>query len=474
MGAPDAVVVGSGPNGLAAAVVLARSGLSVEVHEGAETPGGGCRSAELTLPGFLHDVCSAVHPLLAVSPFFRTVDLEAAGVRLCQPAVAFAHPLPDGRAAAVRRSVADTAEGLGVDAGRYRRLFEPLVEHSQAILDAMLAPLRGVPAHPVAVARFAVPGLLPLPVLARRFRTAEAKALLAGAAAHSMRPLEAPLTGSFAVFFTMLAHAAGWPVIEGGSRQVVTALLEELDRAGGTLTCGHQVVALSELPAARATLLDVSPNQLPALVGARVPGRYRRQLEWFRYGPGVCKIDWALDGPVPWTAEVCRQAGTVHVCGTYEEVAASEREVNGGRHPERPYCLISQPGVADPSRAPEGKQTLWGYCHVPSGSTVDMTARIEAQIERFAPGFGDLVLARRVTTAAEIERYDPNYVGGDVNGGAATLRQTLFRPTLAWNPYRTPVSGVYLCSASTPPGGGVHGMCGLGAARTVLADLGTG
>ncbi len=474
MSAVDAVVVGSGPNGLAAALVLARAGLAVEVHESTETPGGGCRTAELTLPGFLHDVCSAVHPLLAVSPFFRSVDLAAAGVRLCQPPVAFAHPLPGGQAAVVRRSVDATAHELGPDAERYRRTFAPLARHSQAILDTVLGPMRAPPSHPLAMARFALPGLLPLSVLVRRFRTPEARALLAGAAAHAMRPMDAPLTGSFALLFTTLAHAAGWPVVEGGSGRVVDALIEELAGTGATVICGHHVDDLSELPPARATLLDVSPDQLVTLARGRLPRRYCRQLERFKYGPGVCKVDWALDGPVPWTAPACREAGTVHLCGTYHEVVTSELEVNAGRHPERPYCILAQAGVADPTRAPQGHQALWGYCHVPSGSELDMSERIEAQIERFAPGFRDRILARHVTTAAQLEGHNPNYVGGDVNGGAATFRQMLLRPTPTWNPYRTPVPGLYLCSASTPPGGGVHGMCGLGAAKAVLADLGLG
>jgi phytoene dehydrogenase-like protein len=470
----DAVVVGSGPNGLAAALVMARAGLAVEILEGADTPGGGCRSAEVTAPGFVHDVCSAVHPLLAVSPFFRSLDLEAAGVRLCHPPVAFAHPLPGGRAAAVRRSVEETARSLGTDAAVYRRMLGPLVDHSQAILDTVLGPVRSLPSHPLAMARFGLPGILPLSVLARRFRTPEARALLAGAGAHSMRPLRAPLTGSFALLFTMLAHSAGWPLVEGGSARVVDALLKELAASGVEVTCGRFVTELSQLPRARAIVLDVSPNQLSGLAGDQLSPRYRRRLQRFRYGPGVCKVDWALDGPVPWEADDCRQAGTVHVTGTFEEVAASESEVNAGRHPDHPYCIVVQPGVADRTRAPDTGETLWGYCHVPSGSTLDVSERIEAQIERFAPGFRQRVLARRVVTAEQLEQYDANYVGGDVNSGAATLRQTLFRPTLSWNPYRTPVPGLYLCSASTPPGGGVHGMCGMHAAATVLADLGAG
>ena len=472
MAAPDITVVGSGPNGLAAAVTLARGGLEVELIEGADTPGGGCRTAERTLAGFRHDICSAVHPLLAVSPFFATIDLEGHGVRLRQPPVAFAHPLPGGRAVAVGRSLEETASTLGADSRRYRRLLDPVTRHIEEILGTVLAPLRRVPAHPLSLARFGALGLLPVQTLAAGFRGEEARAVLAGAAAHTMRPLSAPLTGSYALLFTALAHAAGWPLPEGGSGRIVDALVAELEAAGGRVVTGRWVADLAEVAGARATVLDVSPDQVVTLAGARLPSRYRRALERFRYGPGICKVDWALDGPVPWEADACLGAGTIHVGGTFEEIARSESDVAAGRHPEAPYCIVAQPGVVDPTRAPDGKQTLWGYCHVPSGSTVDMTARIEAQIERFAPGFGDRVLARATVTAADTERYDPNYVGGDINGGAATLRQTVFRPAARWNPYRLPAPGLYLCSASTPPGGGVHGMCGYLAARTVLGDLG--
>lgn len=471
MPAPEITVVGSGPNGLAAALTLARAGLEVEVVEGADTPGGGCRSSELTLPGFRHDVCSAVHPLLAASPFFRTLDLDR-HLRLLQPEVAFAHPLPDGRAAAVGRSVEETARTLGPDARRYRQLLGPVARDVERILGSVLAPLRRLPAHPVSLARFGALGILPARTLAAGFRGEEARAILAGAAAHTMRPLSAPLTGSYALLFTGLAHAAGWPLPEGGSSRIVDALVAELEAAGGRIVTGRWVRDLAEVAGGRATVLDVSPDQVLALAGARLPARYRRSLRRFRYGPGVCKVDWALDGPVPWEAEACRRAGTVHLGGTFEEVARSEWEVSTGRHPEAPYCILAQPGVVDPTRAPAGGQTLWGYCHVPSGSTIDMTDRIEAQIERFAPGFRDRIVARATATAADVARYDPNYVGGDINGGAATLRQTVFRPAVTWNPYRLPADGLYLCSASTPPGGGVHGMCGHLAARTVLGDLG--
>jgi phytoene dehydrogenase-like protein len=422
--------------------------------------------------GFHHDVCSSVHPLVAASPFFRTVDLSARGVRLLFPPVAFAHPLDGGRAAAVVTSVDETAEGLGPDGRAYRRLFAPLVRDAEAIVATSLAPLRSVPAHPLAMARFGLPGLLPAERLAKRFRTEEARALLAGVAAHAMLPLSAPLSGAYGLLLTTMAHAVGWPVVEGGSARIVDALVREVESLGGLVTTGRWIRALGELPPARVTLLDVAPRHLVELAGERLPDRDRRALGRFRYGPGVCKVDWALSGPVPWQAEACRKTVTVHLGGTIEEVAMSEAEVAAGQHPDRPYCIVAQPGVVDPTRAPHDQQTLWAYCHVPPGSTVDMSARIEAQIERFAPGFRDLVLARVVRTAVEIEQYNPNYVGGDINSGAATLRQTIFRPTVRWNPYETGIGGIYLCSAATPPGGGVHGMCGYGAARSALSILG--
>jgi phytoene dehydrogenase-like protein len=322
------------------------------------------------------------------------------------------------------------------------------------------------------MARFGMTGLLPAHRIASRFKTEEGRAILAGAAAHSMLPLTAPLTGSFALLFITVAHALGWPVVEGGSEHIVGALRAELESLGGRIVSDRWVKSLDELEQAKAVMLDVTPRQFLDLAGSRLTPQRRRPLERFRYGPGVCKVDWALAGPVPWEAAACHEAGTVHLCGTLEEVERSEAEVNAGRHAERPFCLIAQPGVVDPSRAPEGQQTLWGYCHVPAGSTTDMTEAIEAQIERFAPGFKDLVLARSTMTAVDMEAHNPNYIGGDINAGISNLRQTIFRPTPRWNPYRTALKGVYLCSASTPPGGGVHGMCGLGAARAALADLG--
>jgi phytoene dehydrogenase-like protein len=470
MSSVDVVVVGSGPNGLAAAITLATAGLSVSVIEGADVPGGGCRTDRSTAPGFRHDVCSAVHPLVLASPFFRQPAFEGLRNSLRQPEVPFAHPLDGGRAGAVLRSEDDTAASLGRDGAAYRRLMGPLVARSREIADQVLAPLRSVPAHPVALARFGLPGLLSAGRLARRFETDEARAVLAGVSAHSMAPLTAPLTAAFGLLLTMTAHSVGWPVAAGGSSTIADALVGELERLGGTIATGHWVRSLSELPPSTAVVLDTAPKGLVALAGADLPARYRRALDRFRYGPGVCKVDWALSGPVPWSAEACRRAGTLHLGGTFEELATSEADVHAGRHPDRPYCIVVQPGVADPSRAPGDQQTLWGYCHVPSGSTVDMAAAIEAQIERFAPGFPELILARSTRTAAQEEDHNPNYVGGDIGGGAVSLGQTVARPTLRWNPYRTPLKGVYLGSASTPPGGGVHGMCGVYAARTVLHD----
>ena len=469
---PDAIVVGSGPNGLAAAIVLVKAGLSVEVLEGASTPGGGCRTEERTLPGFLHDTCSTVQSLASSSPFFAEFDPTARGVRLLQPPVAFAHPLDGGRATAVTMSVEDTAAGLGADARTYRRLLGPLVAEATSIIPAMLAPLRSVPAAPVAVARFACLASLPASMLVRRFRTDAARGLLAGVSAHSIRPLTAPLTSGFGLLLTIVAHHGGWPVVEGGSARLTDSMLDWLVEHGARVTTGRQVTSLAELPSRRATLLDTSVRDFLRIGGDSVDPRERRSLARFRYGPGVCKVDWALSGPVPWTAEACRDAGTVHVGGTFEEIAGALADVHAGRHAARPFCIVVQAGVVDPSRAPAGRQTLWGYCHVPAGSTEDVTASIEAQIERFAPGFKDLVLARHTTTAAQLAAANPNYVGGDINGGAATFRQTVFRPSVRWNPYRTSVDGLYLCSSATPPGGGVHGMCGVGAARATLEHLG--
>jgi phytoene dehydrogenase-like protein len=409
--------------------------------------------------------------MVSLSPFFQSVDLGQRGVELCRPEVAFAHPLEGGRASGVLQSLDDTASLLGADGAAYRRLFGPLVDEAATIVPTVLAPLRSFPRRPVPMARFALAGLPSAAHLARRFDSEEAKALMAGAAAHAMLSLDAPLTAAFGIFLTIVAHADGWPLVRGGSAKLVDALVEELTEAGVKLHTGQYVTEMAELPRGSAVLFDTSIETMLAIAGGRLPSRYRRAVQRMRHGPGICKIDWALAGAVPWSSELCRRAGTVHVGGSFAEVASSEADVAAGRHSERPYCLVVQPGVIDPTRAPSGNSTLWAYCHVPRGSTVDMTYRIEAQIERFAPGFKDLVLARATVTATGAEAHNPNYVGGDITGGAGTLLQTVFRPTAAWNPYRAGAPGLYLCSASTPPGGGVHGMCGVGAARSLLEDL---
>ena len=464
----DAIVVGSGPNGLGAAIVLARAGRSVLVLEAKETIGGGMRSAELTRPGFVHDVCSAIHPMALGSPFLRELPLAVHGLELIHPPSPLAHPFDDGTAAILERSVEATADGLGADAESYRRLMGPLAGAADAVIGDVFGPLRA-PRHPVATARFGLVGLRSAKGLAtRRFETDRARGLFAGIAAHSMLPLTSPITAAAGLVLGLMGHAFGWPLAHGGSQRIADAMGSLLREQGGEIATSRPVSSIAELPPSTAILFDLTPRQVLRIAGDRFPARYRRRLARYRYGPGVCKLDWALDGPIPWRAESCARAATVHLGATLEEIAHSEAEVWHGRHPERPYVLLAQQSPFDPTRAPDGKHTAWAYCHVPSASPQDMSERIEGQVERFAPGFRDLILERSVITATEIEMYNANYVGGDINGGIQDVRQLFTRPAARLVPYATPARGVYICSSSTPPGGGVHGMCGYFAAQAAL------
>lgn len=468
----DAVVVGGGPNGLAAAITLARAGKSVRVIEARETLGGGARTAELTLPGFRHDICSAIHPLGVGSPFFQQLPLDRFGLEWVFPPYAVAHPLDDGTAVTVQNSIEATAATLGVDTAAYQRLMIGMVGDHAKILADLLGPLPLPPRYPLAIARFGLLALFPATVVAKLvFRGHRARAVFAGMAAHSMIPLHAPLTASFGLMLSLLAHAIGWPMARGGSQAIVDAMADYLRSLGGEIQTGMTIQHLDDLPDTRTALLDVTPKQLVAIAGDRLPAGYRSALSRFRYGPGVFKIDYALDGPIPWRSKECLKAGTVHLGGTFEEISEAEASVWRGEHPRRPFVLLTQQSLFDPTRAPEGKQTLWAYCHVPNGSTVDMTQAIEDQIERFAPGFRDRILARHSFHSAQMEQYNPNYVGGDINGGAQTFTQFFTRPVARRVPYATPARGIYLCSSSTPPGGGVHGMCGYHAARAVIKDF---
>ncbi|MEZ0610133.1 phytoene desaturase family protein [Fibrella sp. WM1] len=470
----DAVIVGAGPNGLSAAIVLAKAGLSVVVLEARDTIGGGTRSAQLTLPGFVHDMGSAIHPLAAGSPLFQQLPLADYGLEWIYPPVAAAHPFDGGGAAVLAGSVAETAQRLGSDAATYRSLFEPIVAHWTTLAPDLLGPLR-FPNHPIDLASFGLDALLPATYLARRFKTTEARGLLAGMAAHAIQPLTNLTTSAIALVLMAAGHqraesGSGWPMPKGGSQQIANALAAYLQSLGGQIVVDRPVRSMADLPKSRVVLFDLTPKQLLRIVGDGFPYIYRKQLEHYRYGPGIFKIDWALDGPIPFTNSDCGQAGTIHLGGTLEEIVLAEQQTYDGGHPDRPYVLLAQQSRFDPTRAPAGQHTAWAYCHVPNGSTIDMTGVIERQVERFAPGFRDRILARHTMNTAQVEAWNPNYVGGDINGGIIDWRQLFTRPTLSLSPYQTGKSGVYICSSATPPGGGVHGMCGYHAARVALRD----
>jgi phytoene dehydrogenase-like protein len=466
----DAIVVGSGPNGLSAAITLQQAGVKVLLLEAEESVGGGMRTAEITLPGYLHDICSAVHPMALASPFLSTLPLTEHGLEFIYPAVAAAHPFDDGNAAILKKSIVETAQTLGEDEHHYIKLIQPLLQSWPHIVADILGPLR-FPRHPIMMAQFGMKALTSASYLSGKFKTAKAKALWAGMAAHSKEPLTHAVTSAVALVLITAGHVKGWPIPKGGSVSIANALASYFISIGGKIETNRYVHSLDQLPAVNAVLLDVTPRQLLQLAGNRFSSSYTKQLLQYRYGMGVFKIDWALSEPIPFTAPECRQAGTVHLGNTIGEIIESEELSSGGTHSEKPFVLLTQPSVFDTTRAPENKHTAWAYCHVPHGSTIDMTSAIENQVERFAPGFKDIILARHTMNTMQMESYNPNYIGGDINGGAIDLRQLYTRPAKRWSPYTTSAKGIYICSSSTPPGGGVHGMCGYHAARKALQQV---
>lgn len=466
----DAVVIGAGPNGLAAAICLAQAGLSVLVVEAAFEVGGGVRSAELTLPGFTHDICSAIHPLTIASPFFQTLPLERFGLEFVQPEASVAHPLDDGSAVLLKKPVAETAAGLGADGASYERLVTVLARNWNVLAEDILAPL-GIPRNPFFMAAFGLKGFASAKSLINQyFSETRARALFAGNAAHAMIPLEDIPSAAFGLVLLLLAHALGWGFPKGGAKNISFALRDYFLSLGGRIETNRRVENIDELPASRVVLFDVTPRQIIEIAGHRLPDSYRRRLETYKYGAGVFKMDFALSEPVPWKAKECSAAGTVHLGGTFEEIAASERDHERGKISEKPFVLLAQNSLFDATRAPAGKHTAWAYCHVPHNSSADMTEIIENQIERFAPGFRDCILAKAAKSPAALERYNANYIGGDINGGAGNLAQLFTRPVAKIDPYAIPAKGLYICSSSTPPGGGVHGMCGYHAAKSVLKN----
>jgi phytoene dehydrogenase-like protein len=466
----DAVVVGSGPNGLAAAILMQQQGLKVLLLEGKDTIGGGMRTAELTLPGFKHDICSAIHPLAAGSPFFKTLPLNQHGLAWLHPEVDAAHPFDNGTAAALTRSLEETARSLGADEQNYLNLMGPVVRNWPDLAPDILGPLT-FPKHPLKLVEFGLSAIQPSTRLARQFKTTEARGLLAGMAAHSIQPLTNIATSAIALVLMAQGHLGGWVIPKGGSQSIATALGNYFTSLGGQIQTGTYISSLSQLPSAHAVLFDVTPKQLLQIAGHKFSSLYKWQLERYRYGDGVFKIDWALDAPIPFTAEACRKAGTVHLGGTLEEIVAGEQASANGQHTDKPYVLLAQQSLFDDTRAPQGKHTAWAYCHVPNGSTKDMTAIIENQVERFAPGFKERILARHTMDTAQMQEYNPNYIGGDINGGIIDITQLFTRPVLRLSPYTTSAKGLYICSSSTPPGGGVHGMCGYHAAKKALKDI---
>ena len=463
----DAIVVGTGPNGLAAGIRLALEGLQVKIFEAADTVGGGMRTKEMMQSGVRHDICSAIHPMAASSPFMSKLPLGDFGLEWITPEYAVAHPMDSGKAAIMQSDIRATAEELGVDSEEYQKIMRPIADNWEALTNDFLGPLT-IPSHPILMARFGLQAIQSAERLQRKFKTEEAKALFAGLAAHSILPLDAPVTAAIGLVLGAAGHSVGWPLPKGGSQSIADAMAAYFKSLGGEIETGFEVTSLKQLPPNRCVLFDLTPRQVVEIAGDQFPNHYIKRLEKFRYGSGVFKIDYVLSEPVPWTDSRCQKAGTVHLGGTFEEIAKSEEQMSSGKHPEKPYVLIAQQSLFDDTRTPDNRHTLWAYCHVPNGSERDMTKEIEDQIERFAPGFRDVILDKHTMNTSQFEEYNANYFGGDINGGSQDIWQLFTRPVHLINPYATPAEGIYICSSSTPPGGGVHGMCGYHAAMLAL------